>query len=69
MNYSVAVIEQALRYMGYDSQASERFIVLSMDRDRVAIVEDAVAAGFDLQQAIELAKATESQFTKTGRRS
>lgn len=68
MNYSVAVVEQALRYMGYDSQASERFLVLSMDRDRVAIVEDAVAAGFDLQQAVKLAEATESQFTKTGRR-
>lgn len=68
MIYSVAVVEQALRYMGYDSQASERFLVLSMDRDRVAIVEDAIAAGFNLQQAIELAKATEGQFTKTGRR-
>lgn len=68
MNYSIAVVEQALKYMGYDSQAAQRFLVLSMERDRIAVVEDAVAAGFDLEVAIELAKATEAQFTKTGRR-
>lgn len=68
MIYSVAVVKQALRYMGYDSQSAERFLVLSMDRDRTSIVEDAIAAGFDLERAIKLAEATEVQFTKTGRR-
>lgn len=68
MIYSVAVVKQALRYMGYDSQSAERFLILSMDRDRTSIVEDAIAAGFDLDCAIKLAEATEVQFTKTGRR-
>lgn len=56
--YSTAVVSQALIFLGYDTVSVRRFLLHSMTQDRITAVEDAIAAGFDVNRTIELAELT-----------
>lgn len=56
--YSTAVVSQALLFMGYGTVSARLFLLNSMMQDRVCVVEDAVAAGFNIKRAVELAELT-----------
>lgn len=60
--YSNGIINRALIYMGYSKTNQKMFLSRAYDSDIRELIEDAVAAGFDLESAQRFE--TEVEFSR-----